>query len=71
MHTKKSSNCPTVKAPVAYSFKSKGIQYDNPNEVGMTGLLGMASGYNSMHAADVLVLLGTDFPYGPFLPTQQ
>ncbi len=35
----------------------------------MTGLLGMASGYNSMHAADVLVLLGTDFPYGPFLPT--
>ncbi len=56
-----------LKAPVAYSFKSKmEIQYDNPNEVGMTGLLGMASGYNSMHAADVLVLLGTDFPYGPF-----
>ena len=59
-----------LKAPVAYSFKSKmEIQYDNPNEVGMTGLLGMASGYNSMHAADVLVLLGTDFSYGPFLPT--
>ena len=59
-----------LNAPVAYSFKSKmEIQYDNPNEVGMTGLLGMASGYNSMHAADVLVLLGTDFPYGPFLPT--
>ena len=59
-----------LKATVAYSFKSKmEIQYDNPNEVGMTCLLGMASGYNSMHAADVLVLLGTDFPYGPFLPT--
>ena len=57
-------------APVAYSFKSKmEIQYDNPNEVGMTGLLGMTSGYESMHAADVLLLLGTDFPYGPFMPT--
>ncbi len=57
-------------APVAYSFKSKmEIQYDNPNEVGMTGLLGMSSGYESMHAADVLLLLGTDFPYGPFMPT--
>ena len=39
------------------------IQYDNPNEVGMTGLLGMPSGYYSMHEAEVLVLLGTDFPY--------
>lgn len=57
-------------APVAYSFKSKmEIQYDNPNEVGMTGLLGMTSGYDSMHEADVVVLLGTDFPYGPFMPT--
>lgn len=57
-------------APVAYSFKSKmEIQYDNPNEVGMTGLLGMPSGYESMHAADVLLLLGTDFPYAQFIPT--
>lgn len=57
-------------APVAYSFKSKmEIQYDNPNEVGMTGLLGMPSGYESMQAADVLLMLGTDFPYSPFLPT--
>ena len=57
-------------APVTYSFKSKmEIQYDNPNEVGMTGLLGMPSGYESMHAADVLILLGTDFPYAQFIPT--
>lgn len=57
-------------APVAYSFKSKmEIQYDNPNEVGMTGLLGMPSGYESMHAADVLLMLGTDFPYAHFIPT--
>lgn len=58
-----------LKAPVAYSFKSKmEIQYDNPNEVGMTGLLGMPSGYYSMHEADVLLLLGTDFPYESFMP---
>lgn len=56
-------------APVAYTFKSKmEIQYDNPNEVGMTGLLGMTSGYDSMHEADVLLMLGTDFPYSAFLP---
>ncbi len=58
-----------LNAPVAYSFKGKmEIQYDNLNEVGMTGLLGMPSGYYSMHEAEVLVLLGTDFPYEAFMP---
>lgn len=58
-----------LKAPIAYSFRAKmGIQYNNPNEVGMTGLLGLASAYKSMHEADVLLLLGTDFPYTPFMP---
>lgn len=59
-----------LNAPVAYSFKAKmEIQYDNPNEVGLTGLLGMPSGYHSMQKADVLLLLGTDFPYESFMPT--
>lgn len=59
-----------LKAPVAYSFKGKmDIQYDNPNEIGMTGLLGMPPAYNSMRESDVLLLLGTDFPYTSFLPT--
>lgn len=58
-----------LNVPVAYTFKSKlEIQYDNPNEVGLTGLLGMPSGYDSMHEADVLLMLGTDFPYSNFLP---
>lgn len=58
-----------LKAPIAYTFRAKmGIQYNNPNEVGMTGLLGLASAYKSMHEADVLLLLGTDFPYTPFMP---
>lgn len=58
-----------LKAPVGYSFRGKmGIQYDNPYEVGMTGLLGLPSAYHSMHESDLIILLGTDFPYVPFIP---
>lgn len=58
-----------LKAPVAYSFKSKmAIQYDNPYEIGLTGLLGMPSAFTAMHACDLLILLGTDFPYETFMP---
>ncbi len=58
-----------LNATVGYSFRGKmGIQYDNPNEVGMTGLLGLPSAYHSMHESDVVILLGTDFPYTPFMP---
>ncbi len=58
-----------LKAPVAYSFKGKmAIQYDNPYEVGNTGLLGIPSAYHSMHNCELLLLLGTDFPYTPFMP---
>ncbi|MCJ8209222.1 thiamine pyrophosphate-dependent enzyme [Mucilaginibacter sp. RS28] len=61
-----------IKAPVGYSFRGKmGIQYDNPNEVGMTGLLGLPSAYHSMHESDLIILLGTDFPYVPFMPTDK
>jgi pyruvate dehydrogenase (quinone) len=59
-----------LNATVAYSFRAKmDIQYGNPNEVGMTGLLGLPSAYHSMHESDLLILLGTDFPYTPFMPT--
>jgi pyruvate dehydrogenase (quinone) len=58
-----------MKAPVAYSYKAKmAIQYDNPYEVGLTGLLGIPSAYHSMHECELLILLGTDFPYTPFIP---
>jgi pyruvate dehydrogenase (quinone) len=60
-----------LKAPVAYSYKAKmAIQHDNPYEVGLTGLLGIPSAYHSMHECELLVLLGTDFPYTPFMPVQ-
>jgi len=56
-------------APVGYSFRGKmEIQYDNPNEIGMTGLLGLPATFHSMHESDLLVLLGTDFPYPQFMP---
>ena len=58
-------------APVGYSFKGKmGTQYDNPNEIGMTGLLGLPSAFESMHESEVLLLLGTDFPYSDFMPVK-
>jgi pyruvate dehydrogenase (quinone) len=58
-----------LNATVAYSFRAKmDIQYDNPNEIGMTGLLGLPAAYHSMHESDLLILLGTDFPYTPFMP---
>ncbi|TFF37776.1 thiamine pyrophosphate-dependent enzyme [Mucilaginibacter psychrotolerans] len=58
-----------LKAPVGYSFRGKmGIQHNNPYEVGMTGLLGLPSAYHSMHESDLVILLGTDFPYVPFIP---
>ena len=44
------------------------IEYDNPYDVGMTGLLGFASGYKAIKEADVLLMLGTDFPYQQFYP---
>jgi len=60
-----------IHAAVGYSFRGKmSIQYDNPNEVGMTGLLGLPSAFHSMHECDLLILLGTDFPYTPFMPTE-
>src|SRR3569833_343175 len=58
-----------LNAPVGYSFRGKmSIQYDNPNEVGMTGLLGLPSAFHSMNESDLLILLGTDFPYTQFMP---
>ncbi|WP_295203949.1 thiamine pyrophosphate-dependent enzyme [uncultured Chryseobacterium sp.] len=60
-----------LKAPVGYSFRGKmAIQPNNPNEVGLTGLLGLPSAYHAMHEADLVVLLGTDFPYKKFMPVK-
>lgn len=58
-----------LKAPISHSLRGKHfIQYDNPFDVGMTGLLGYGAAAEGMNDADVLILLGTDFPYDQFLP---
>ncbi|MBK4346907.1 pyruvate dehydrogenase [Lacisediminihabitans changchengi] len=56
-------------APVGHSLRGKEwIQYDNPFDVGMTGLLGYGAAHAGIHDADLVILLGTDFPYEQFLP---
>jgi pyruvate dehydrogenase (quinone) len=58
-----------LKAPVVHALRGKEfIEYDNPFDVGMTGLLGFASGYRAMEHCDALLMLGTDFPYRQFYP---
>ena len=58
-----------LKAPIVHALRGKEfIEYDNPFDVGMTGLLGFSSGYHAMMDADTLLMLGTDFPYQQFYP---
>jgi pyruvate dehydrogenase (quinone) len=58
-----------LKAPIVHAMRGKEfIEYDNPFDVGMTGLLGFSSGYFAMMNGDALLMLGTDFPYQQFYP---
>src|SRR6185312_11779241 len=58
-----------LQAPIVHAMRGKEfIEYDNPFDVGMTGLLGFSSGYHAMMNCDVLLMLGTDFPYRQFFP---
>jgi pyruvate dehydrogenase (quinone) len=58
-----------LKAPIVHALRGKEfIEYDNPYDVGMTGLLGFSSGYHAMMNCDALLMLGTDFPYQQFYP---
>ncbi len=58
-----------LQAPIVHAMRGKEfIEYDNPFDVGMTGLLGFSSGYHAMMNCDVLLMIGTDFPYRQFFP---
>jgi pyruvate dehydrogenase (quinone) len=58
-----------LKSPIVHALRGKEfIEFDNPYDVGMTGLLGFASGYHAMMNCDALLMLGTDFPYQQFYP---
>ena len=59
----------TLKSPIVHALGGKEyVEYDNPFDVGMTGFIGYSSGYAAMHNCDLLLMLGTDFPYKQFLP---
>jgi pyruvate dehydrogenase (quinone) len=58
-----------LQAPVVHALRGKEhVEWDNPYDVGMTGLIGFSSGYYAMLDCDVLLMLGTDFPYRQFYP---
>ncbi|MCJ8142565.1 ubiquinone-dependent pyruvate dehydrogenase [Ancylobacter sp. A5.8] len=59
-----------LKSPIVHALGGKEhVEYDNPYDVGLTGFIGFSSGYEAMHSCDLLLMLGTDFPYKQFLPT--
>jgi pyruvate dehydrogenase (quinone) len=69
-HAELLSLCEHLQSPVVHTLRAKEhVEYDNPYDVGMTGLIGFSSGYYAMEACDTLVLLGTSFPYRQFYPT--
>ena len=58
-----------LESPIVHALRGKQyVEYDNPYDVGMTGLLGFASGYKAIEECDTLLMLGTDFPYRQFYP---
>src|SRR5699024_1667838 len=58
-----------LQAPIVHAMRGKEhVEYDNPYDVGMTGLLGFASGYRAMIDAEALLMVGTDLPYRQFYP---
>src|ERR1700723_3001179 len=60
-----------LRAPIVHALRGKEhIEWDNPFDVGMTGLIGFSCGYHAMLACDTLLLLGTDFPYRQFYPSE-
>ena len=61
----------SLKSPIVHAMRGKEhVEWDNPYDVGMTGLIGFASGYHAMESCDALLMLGTDFPYRQFYPKQ-
>jgi pyruvate dehydrogenase (quinone) len=59
-----------LKSPIVHALGGKEhVEYDNPYDVGMTGFIGFSSGYAAMHSCEVLLMLGTDFPYKQFIPS--
>jgi pyruvate dehydrogenase (quinone) len=59
-----------LKAPVAHTSRGKdALEYSNPYNIGMTGVIGMEAGYRAILNCDTLLLLGTDFAWKQFYPS--
>ena len=70
-HTELVSVAKALKAPIVHALRGKEyVEYDNPYDVGMTGLIGFSSGYHTLMNADVVLMLGTSFPYRAFYPKE-
>jgi len=68
-HDEVASLAAKLNAPIGYSFRCKQwLEHDNPFAVGMTGLIGYGGAYGAINHADLLLMLGTDFPFSEFLP---
>ena len=68
-HTELIALAGKLNAPIVHAMRGKEfIEYDNPFDVGMTGLLGFSSGYHAMLSCELLLAIGTDFPYQQFFP---
>jgi pyruvate dehydrogenase (quinone) len=68
-HAELMATAEMLQAPIVHALRGKEyVEYDNPYDVGMTGLLGFHSGYFAIERCDVLLMLGTDFPYTQFFP---
>jgi pyruvate dehydrogenase (quinone) len=69
-HTELMATAEALKSPIVHALRGKEfIEFDNPFDVGITGLIGFSSGYHAMEDCDVLLMLGTDFPYQQFFPS--
>ncbi|WP_035347176.1 ubiquinone-dependent pyruvate dehydrogenase [Edaphobacter aggregans] len=68
-HAELVATAAALKAPIVHALRGKEyIEFDNPYDVGLTGLIGFSSGYHAMESCDTLLMLGTDFPYTQFFP---
>ncbi|WP_158942013.1 ubiquinone-dependent pyruvate dehydrogenase [Granulicella sp. S190] len=69
-HAEILSTADALKSPIVHALRGKEfLEFDNPFDVGLTGLIGFSSGYHAMEDCDVLLMLGTDFPYTQFFPS--
>jgi len=68
-HSELMATAEALKSPIVHALRGKEyIEFDNPYDVGLTGLIGFSSGYHAMEDCEVLLMLGTDFPYNQFFP---